>query len=72
MFTLFVMTCWKPQAGADVNLTNSYGPTALMIAASLGLADIARFLLQAGADPNISDEVTMGLTLLSFHVFILL
>jgi ankyrin repeat protein len=58
------------QAGADVNLTNPYGLTALMVAVDCGLADIVRFLLEAGADPNISDGVTM--TLLSFHVFILL
>ena len=52
------------QAGADVNLTNPYGPTALMIAAAFGLADIARFLLEAGVDPNIPDEVIIAITLL--------
>ena len=46
------------QAGADVNLKNHYGTTALIIAVQGGFADIVRFLLEAGADPNISDAVT--------------
>jgi hypothetical protein len=49
------------QAGADVNLKNPYGTTALIMAVHGGLADIVRFLLEAGADPNIPDEVTVGL-----------
>lgn len=43
-------------AGADVNFTNPYGPTALMMGAGRGFTDIVKFLLAAGADPNISDE----------------
>jgi ankyrin repeat protein len=58
------------QAGADVNFTNPYGPTALMMGAGRGFTDIVKFLLEAGADPNISDEVSMGLTLLSPSVFL--
>jgi ankyrin repeat protein len=61
------------QAGADVNFINPNGPTVLTFASRRGLTDIVKFLLEAGADPNIpGDEVSMGLTMLALSVFILL
>ncbi|KAG2630535.1 hypothetical protein PVAP13_3KG531240 [Panicum virgatum] len=44
------------QAGADVNFISSSGPSILMEAVDDGLTDIVKFLLEAGADPNIADE----------------
>ncbi|GJN35393.1 hypothetical protein PR202_gb24165 [Eleusine coracana subsp. coracana] len=41
--------------GADVNNKTPHGPTTLMLAVDDGLADIVKFLLEAGADPNIPD-----------------
>ncbi|TVU00349.1 hypothetical protein EJB05_54244 [Eragrostis curvula] len=43
------------QAGADVNFKTSRGPTALLMAVDEGLIDIVKFLIEAGADPNIAD-----------------
>lgn len=45
------------QAGAKVNITAG-GATPLHIAADNGSPEIIKALLQAGADPNASDEVT--------------
>ena len=42
--------------GADVNMTNDRGETALMAAAFNGLHKIVKLLLQAGADVNSTDE----------------
>ena len=39
-------------AGFDVNSTNTYGTTPLMVAASYGRLEIVRALLSSGADPN--------------------
>jgi ankyrin repeat protein len=47
--------------GADVNLITPYGQTILMEAVDDGLTEIVKFLLEAGADPNIADEVLMDL-----------
>ncbi|TVU49273.1 hypothetical protein EJB05_00577 [Eragrostis curvula] len=44
------------QAGADVNFKTSRGPTALLMAVDEGLIDIVKFLIEAGADPNIADH----------------
>lgn len=41
--------------GADVNLANSEGVTALMMAALEGHCDIVRLLVQAGADITMKD-----------------
>jgi ankyrin repeat protein len=42
-------------AGADVNATGDYGMTALFYAADRGSEEIARLLLERGAEPNIVD-----------------
>ncbi|XP_066358434.1 uncharacterized protein [Miscanthus floridulus] len=47
---------WHPVAGADVNFISPGGPIILMEAVNYGLIDIVKFLLEAGADPNIPDE----------------
>ncbi|WVZ91131.1 hypothetical protein U9M48_037341 [Paspalum notatum var. saurae] len=44
------------QAGADVNYICPSGPSILTAAADQGLTDIVKFLLDAGADPNIADK----------------
>ena len=44
------------EAGADVNLRNSYGITAFMIASQVGTTDIVELLIQAGADVNAIDN----------------
>jgi hypothetical protein len=43
-----------PQAGADVNSANPDTP--LVVATEYGLADCIKYLLEAGANPNISDK----------------
>ncbi|TVU06247.1 hypothetical protein EJB05_49449 [Eragrostis curvula] len=43
-------------AGADVNFTCPWGPVILMEAIDDGLTDIVKFLLEAGADPNMANE----------------
>ena len=43
-----------PQAGADMDSANPYTP--LVVAATYGLADCIKYLLEAGANPNIPDE----------------
>ena len=45
------------QAGAKVNISAG-GATPLHIAADNGSLELINCLLKAGADPNISDEVT--------------
>lgn len=42
--------------GQDVNATDSRGRTPLLIAAANGHADICRLLMEAGADPSLSDS----------------
>jgi len=49
--------------GANIELKNEYGYTALMYAAYYGHADVVRFLLNKGADVNAKD--TYGRTALS-------
>jgi len=44
------------KAGADPNIQNNYGETALMIANYDDNLDIVNILLKAGADPNIKDK----------------
>jgi ankyrin repeat protein len=46
-------------AGADVNLKNKQGRTALMLAASEGLVNNVRALVLGGADINAIDEDDM-------------
>ncbi|CAM9483507.1 unnamed protein product [Chrysoparadoxa australica] len=41
---------------AELNLQNSKGETALMVAAFWGNTESVRYLLEAGADPNIANE----------------
>ena len=40
-----------------MNFISPSGPSILMEAVDNGLTDIVKFLLEAGADPNIADEV---------------
>jgi ankyrin repeat protein len=47
------------EAGADVNRRCEHGRTALHMAAAWGHADVAKMLLENGADPTIVDEVGM-------------
>ena len=42
-----------------MNFISPSGPSILMEAVDNGLTDIVKFLLEAGADPNIADEVIM-------------
>ncbi|TVU06250.1 hypothetical protein EJB05_49452, partial [Eragrostis curvula] len=44
------------EAGADLNFIMPYGSSPLIAATKEGLTDIVRFLLEAGADPNICDD----------------
>lgn len=43
-------------SGADPNMADDQGRTALILAAHYGLQDIARALVKAGADPNAKDK----------------
>ena len=54
------------QAGADVNLKGPSGQPVLFNAVDDGLTDIVKFLLEAGADPNIHDGVIMACLCLLF------
>ena len=55
------------EAGADINIQNKYGDTALKIASVYNWINIAYFLVKAGADLNIQDE--NGRTLLMEAVY---
>ena len=44
------------EAGADKNLADNDGSTALMMAAVQGHATVLRLLLEAGADKNLADN----------------
>lgn len=46
------------EAGADVNIQDEDGSTALMCAAEHGHGDIVKYLLaQSDCDPNVTDNV---------------
>jgi ankyrin repeat protein len=47
-------------AGAEINIKNKSGRTALMLAASEGHVNIVRTLVLAGADINVTDEDEMN------------
>lgn len=49
-------THWLLSHGADPNITNKHGDTALIIAARLNLVPIVRLLLEYGADPTIANK----------------
>ena len=55
-FDIFASFAFNLQAGAKVNITAG-GATPLHIAADSGNLEIINSLLQAGADPNATDEV---------------
>ena len=42
--------------GADINLPDNYGHTALMMASLEGNTEIVRLLLDQGADVNVQDR----------------
>ena len=44
------------KAGADLNLQDEVGDTALMYASNAGSTEMVKILLKAGADPNIPDK----------------
>ena len=44
------------EAGADKNLGNIIGSTALVLAAQPGREEVLRLLLEAGADTNLADN----------------
>jgi ankyrin repeat protein len=50
---------WFTQAGADVNFIDSNGFSYVMLAAQCGLPDTMKCLLEAGANPNIPDVVSL-------------
>ena len=43
--------------GADINVKDSDGRTALIIAAAGGMLDVARVLLERGADMDLADRL---------------
>lgn len=43
-------------ANVNVNLRHPFGWTALMVGAINDRAEVCQYLLEAGADPNMSDE----------------
>ena len=48
------------EAGADINIQDEDGSTALMCASEHGHIDIVRYLLtQADIDPHVSDHVSL-------------
>jgi len=44
------------EAGADINVRNNYGNTALMLSSWYGSIDIVKTLIEAGADINEHDN----------------
>nr|CAB3466404.1 unnamed protein product [Digitaria exilis] len=44
-------------AGADVNFVGGSGQSVLMTAVEFGFIDTVKFLVEAGADPNIAGEM---------------
>ena len=52
----FQKVCAMVAKGADVNIANGDGRTALMRSAKRGYEDIVRFLLDNGADPRARDK----------------
>jgi outer membrane protein assembly factor BamB len=56
------------EAGADVDGSDSWGTTALMLAVKLERADVVEYLLERGADPN-SRETFFGSTVLDVSLW---
>ena len=59
-------------AGAEANAKDKSGASALSIAASLGLTDMARLLVAGGADANGADAVAphiSPISLIASHCF---
>ena len=44
------------RAGQDPNEMEEHGYTPLLVSANKGRSDLVRILLDAGADPNLSDK----------------
>ena len=44
------------EQGADVNIQNIYGNTALILSSRLGHLEIVKFLIEQGADVNLRDD----------------
>ena len=60
------------EAGADINIQDEDGSTALMCASEHGHIDIVRYLLsQPDIDPHVSDHVSYTIHHLLFLIFIL-
>ena len=55
------------QAGAKVNISAG-GATPLHVAADNGSTEIINCLLKAGADPNVTDEVSPLLSLINYNI----
>ncbi|CAB4135840.1 ANK domain containing protein [uncultured Caudovirales phage] len=53
--------------GADVNIQDDYGWTALMQASKRGYFEIAELLLEAGADRNIKDKWGITALMIAIH-----
>jgi len=51
-----------------VNFISPRGPILLMEAVNRGLTGIVKFLLEAGADPNIPDKVIIAIPLLLLYI----
>ena len=65
-----VLTAILSQPGVKVDMTNSSGQTALMMAAISGRTEAARILLKAKADPNLQDNAgTNALMLAAYFGF---
>ena len=54
----FAKVCAMVSKGANVNIQNGDGRTALMRSAKRGYEDIVRFLLDNGADPRARERTT--------------
>jgi len=44
------------ESGADINQTNDYGQTALILACNYDYEDLAEYLIAQGADPNVQGQ----------------